>query len=116
MVHEQYASLSLLTRNIDYRHYCYELTRVAWKFSALRLYNHALRCLILVHSLYEGTFIVIEKYVLVQTSKVYLEMKNYEEALQYIRAAWKVHMRKNEATEFDNKHFISNHLKIVQEI
>ena len=59
LVHEQYASLCLLGKSIDYRHYCYELSRVGSKFMSLKLYNHALRCFHIVQLIYQGSFIGI---------------------------------------------------------
>lgn len=33
LIYEQFANLNLLYNNIDYRRYCYDLTRVASRFS-----------------------------------------------------------------------------------
>lgn len=76
LVYEQYANMCLLFKNIDHRRYCYDLTRVASRFTESKLYGYALRCLLIVESLYDDTFPNIEKYHCVQLAHLYLELKN----------------------------------------
>ena len=54
LVYEQYANMNLMfPKSIDYRKYSYDLTRVASRFSDLRLYRYSLRCLLIVGNLYK---------------------------------------------------------------
>ena len=52
LLYEQYANLNLFYSKIDYRKYCFDLTRVASRFSDQKLYRYALRCLLIVEGLY----------------------------------------------------------------
>lgn len=52
LLYEQYSNLNLLFPYIDFRRYCYDTVRVSMKFSEYKIYNHALRCLLLVENVY----------------------------------------------------------------
>lgn len=71
LLYEQYSNLNLLYQYIDYRRYCYDTVRVSMKFSEYKIYNHALRCLLLVEKVYVETFASAEKYVAVHLSSNY---------------------------------------------
>ena len=72
LLYEQYANINLLYKIPDYRKYCYDLTRVASRFTEAKLFSYSLRCLLIVESLYEETFPNIEKYHCIQLSHLYL--------------------------------------------
>ena len=94
LIYEQYAHLNLFYKNIDYRKYCYDLTRVASRFTDMKLYSYSLRCLIIVESLYNDTFPNIQKYHAIQLSHLYLQMKNYKYSLRYLKKAWQICLTK----------------------
>lgn len=53
LLYEQFANFNLLYKNIDYRRYCYDMTRVASRYSDGKLYSYALRSFLVVESLYK---------------------------------------------------------------
>lgn len=80
--------MNLLYKNIDYRRYCYDMTRVATRFSEVRLYGYALRCFLVVEAMYRDTFANIEKYQAIQLSHLFIETKNVRESLKNLKSAW----------------------------
>ena len=52
LLYEQYANLNLFYKKVDYRKYCYDLTRVASRFTEQKMHQYALRCLLIVEALY----------------------------------------------------------------
>jgi hypothetical protein len=71
LLHEQFANLNLLYPIPEYRRYCYDLVRVASKFSEYKLYYHHLRCILIADKIYDGTFPLIERYVNTSLCKTY---------------------------------------------
>lgn len=69
--------MNLFYPHIDYRKYCYDLTRVGTRFSDLKMYPYSLRIFFIVEGLYRDTFPNIERYVAIQTSHLLIETGNY---------------------------------------
>ncbi len=90
LLYEQYSNLNLLLPYIDYRRYCYDTVRVSMKFSEYKIYNHALRCLLLVENVYVETFSLVEKYIAIHLSSNYVEGRNFVESLNSMKKAWKI--------------------------
>lgn len=91
LLYEQYANINLFYRKVDFRRYCFDLTRVASRFSDQKLYKYALRCLLIVEGLYRESFANIEKYQMIQLSHLFSEVKNYRESLRCLKEAWAIY-------------------------
>lgn len=78
LIYEQVTNMNLFYPHIDFRKYCYDLTRVASRFTDLKMHYYALRCFFIVEGLYRETFANIERYGAIQTSHLLLESRNFK--------------------------------------
>ena len=74
----------------EHRRYCYEMVRVASKFSEYRLYGHYVRCMSIAYSIYEGSFPFILKYINLGFCRGYNSLGHSKQALLHFKHVWKI--------------------------
>jgi hypothetical protein len=88
LLHEQHANLNLMFPISEYRRYCYDLIRVAAKFSEYKLYYHNLRCFLIASKIYDGSFPLIERYINTSLCKAYLDLKKHRDTISCYQNTW----------------------------